>query len=176
MADERSDMFKWALSGEDIIVNYEHILQGEMIKTEIRTEVLPDGSQSQYPVMSWQKVSEPLMNAEGIQSITSTLYSFLNRSVFLSNLSEMKAMQLARNILLVVNRKILLRVKQFNISPENYEEVMSKLETLLIPSLLRAQDEGERKFFAKTTTELRQVLERPPQGQGGGLLPVYQQR
>lgn len=203
MEPGNADFAKWALSGEDIVLSFQHILQGEMIKPEQDLKTLPDGNTYTVPKLVWVKVSRSLLNDEGIQQITSTLYSFLNRSVFLSNLSELRTMGLARRILLSVNKKLLLSTQpykdkngdyiyanieikqpdgtkvvvkqlktQFDMVPEDFEQIIASLEGLLIPSLLRAYQEGERKFFAHTEQTVRQVVSTDKAQQPQGLFGI----
>lgn len=174
-----------------------------MIKPETDLKQLPNGETYSVPKLVWVKVSKPLLNEEGIQQITSILYSFLNRSVFLSNLSELRTMTLARRILLSVNKKLLLSTQpskdagsnyiyvhtstpqpegpnmvskklktMFDMQPEDFEQILSSLEGLLIPSLLRAYQEGERKFFAHTEQTIRQVTSSDRQQQPQGLFGI----
>ena len=156
--DSKAEFAKWALTGEDIVSSYQHILEGEIVEPVIQQELMPDGTTTNVQVNQWTKKGTPLLSDEGIQQLTTTLLGFLNRSVFLSNLTEKRAMGLAQDILLTVNKKLLLSVKDFGLKTENYEQIITQLEGLMIPSLLRAFEEGERKFYAKTTQEIIQRI------------------
>ncbi len=156
--DGKEGMFKWSLSGEDIVIQFQHILQGDQLMATMKTEALPDGTTQQIQMLEWIKKGSPLLNETGIQQISTTLYSFLNRSVFLSNLTETRAMQLARDLLLTVNKKLFLDHLAFGLSDNDYEHIITELEELIIPSLFRPVDEGERRFFTKTSSENRQII------------------
>lgn len=223
-AEGQADFAKWALSGEDIVLSMQHILQGEMIQAKSKVEQTPTGETYAVPQLVWVKVSDSLLNDTGIQQMTSLLYGFLNRSVFLSNLTEQRTMTLAQRILLSANKKLLLstvplkdangqwiykefdvkipevdeqghhikdesgnlkfqvigRIKRlrtlFDMQPEDYEQIISSLEGLLIPSLLRAYQEGERKFFAHTEQTVRQIIGTDKQQQNSGLFGGSAQR
>jgi hypothetical protein len=167
--DERSSLAKWTLSGEDITINIQHILKGEIIVPYERTEKLPDGTVYKVTDVRWQQKAKPMLSQEGIQQITTMLYGFLNRNVFLSNLTEKRAMSLARDILLMANKKLFLDAERFGLTPSNYALIITELESHIIPALLRAFEEGERKFLSKTTTELRQIVGSDKQQQGSNI-------
>lgn len=158
MADDNASLTKWQLSGEDITINIQHILKGEIIVPYDRVETLPDGTNYKITDVKWEAKATPMLSDEGIQQITTMLYGFLNRNVFLSNLTEQRAMGLARDILLMANKKLFLDAEAFKLTPSNYALIITELESHIIPALLRAYEEGERKFISKTNTELRQIV------------------
>ncbi len=162
----KEGMFKWSLSGEDIVIQFQHILQGDQLVATYKTETLPDGTTQQIQILEWDKKGDKLLNDVGIQQISTTIYSFLNRSVFLSNLTEARAMQLARDLLLTVNKKLFLDHEAFGLKESDYEHIITELEELVIPSLFRPVDEGERRFFTKTSSENRQIITTDKSGIG----------
>ena len=164
MDDERTGMFKWALSGEEMITQFQHLCRGEQATSTPVTQTMPDGTKYETVQTKWTKVSDALMNELGIQSVSSTLYSFLNRNVFLTNLSEHRGMNLARDILLAVNEELFLNRKKYDLLSTNFNSVVTKVETLCISAIQRPFEQGEKKFWKGTSQEIIQKLEsnKPP--------------
>ena len=154
--EDNSDM-RWSLQGEDIVLIFEHILKGESLTQVPKEEVLPNGEKDTYMDIAWVKTGEQLLYDTGIQQVSTCIYSFLNRNTYLSNLSEMRSMMLARDTLLAVNKKLFVDAEKMGLKAEDYEHIMTELEDLVIPALLRPLEEGERKFQAKRGQEYKQI-------------------
>ena len=154
---------KYGLSGEDIINYMSHVLNGETLQVTITKERLPTGEVTENPHYDWAKTGVPFLNNKGIQAITVVMYSMLNRNTYLSNMEVQKAMDLSRQLLLSINKKLFLSTcynrNEYDLRPDNYELILSQLTNILVSAILRPVDEGERKFYSKVTQEVRQVID-----------------
>ncbi len=175
-----SDMFKWSLSGEDIVATFQHILRGESLEIIEKTETDATGQPYTKQVAKWSKTneSEALLNSRGEKELTNTLYTFLNRNTYLSNFKESRALKIARDLLLAVNRDLFFYSDDFAMADRSYNFIITQLQTLLLAAIYRPVDEGERKFYKATVQEIRQVLSSTKDGreQSGALFGTPQNR
>lgn len=171
LVDLQNDMFKWALSGEDIINTFEHILKGERLQeVENKTIDKVTGEEIKTYSQEWvlHKGSRALLNESGISKIINSMYTFLNRNMYLANLSEERALKITRDVCLSVNRQLFFGNKLYNLSTDDYGSVVNQLLTLCLSATSRPMNEGERKFFKTTTQEIRQLVSSDKGGGGSG--------
>lgn len=125
--------------------------QNELHQLELDLKnILPDGNGGYIPL------GAPLMNDEGVKYFISIAQNYINQVTVMSELKEKMIMQLCRDAGDVINKALMLGVKQFQI--RNPAFVRDRIETgitsFIYICMMRASEGGEKKFWKGSTQEI----------------------
>ena len=148
---------QWILTSEDILSFLEHDLRGEIYVIN-----------EEKGTASWEKKGMRLINDEGIVCLKSILHSFINKTVFLSTLSEDDIREICGNIELCLNNLFFLKYKEFDIDKAYLDIIKHKIIYIIFMALRHAQNSGMRETLTKTI-QVREMTSSTPQTQKQGL-------
>jgi len=114
----------------------------------------------------WVIKREPLVNEQGVGAILVDLSSKLSHNTTLTNLDKREISILMRAISRRVRLLIVQNYKRYNINTSDFTLLKDLITEPIFFALRRSMDQGERKFWSKTTSEQRSIIERPQQKRG----------
>ncbi len=121
----------WRLSIDEVLEDVELFLKGKRRR--------PDGS--------IESIGDPLMTDEGIYRLRLLLEN-LGKNLFLSNFTKEDINKIMRSIRLTVIKFIARNYDKYQIKREDWDIILTTIETLFFTALKRAYLEGERKSLA----------------------------
>ena len=146
---------RWQLTPEDIIEELENDLKGKTWNSKEEKFV---GSAE----------AEALINEKGIRSIISIVRSKINKITFLSNLDQKDIISITRDVNLTMISLLFSNANNFEIKKENLEIITDQVVHLVYMGLMRALNEGERRFLGKAEKRM-EVFKNESSGQSQGI-------
>lgn len=113
-------------------------------------------------------VGEPLMNDYGVNSVLGQVQSLCNRVCFMSNFDEKIINPVILQFILVMIKDLMVNWHIYEIDYNTRNVVRAKIlqiaQNYAYQSILRAKNEGDKRFLSKTTQEVRYSTsqEKPP--------------
>lgn len=133
-----------------LLVQIEHSLKGEVEDSN----------------GNWTVKRDPLANMKGVGAILLDLSSKLSHNTTLTNLDRREISVLMKAISRRVRLLIVQNYKRYDIKISDFTLLKDLITEPIFFALRRSMDQGERKFWSKTTSEQRTILERPQQKRG----------
>lgn len=146
---------RWQLTPEDIITELENDLRG-MTFDHKEEKFITTGA-------------TPSLNEMGIREIVSIVRSKINKITFLSNLDQEDVTQITLDVNLSLISLLFSKFDDFELKKENIEIILDQVVHLVYMGLMRAYNEGERKFLGKAEKRMEVFKTDPTQNQGRGL-------
>lgn len=146
---------RWQLTPEDIITELENDLRG-MTYNHKEEKFVKTGA-------------IPSLNERGIREIISIVRSKINKITFLSNLDQEDIRQITLDVNLSLISLLFSKFDDFELKKENLEIILDQVIHLVYMGLMRAFNEGERKFLGKSEKRMEVFKTDSSQSQGKGL-------
>ena|GEM_PF-4107675 len=148
------DYTRWAQDSEDMFMNIEAGLRGEVWDAELGKFVE-------------DKNLKPIMSAKGVKFVMDQIRSFATRNTSLSNVSEDRVMGILEDSWLSFNRALFFNSVEFGLNPETYEAVFTLYMNITEFAARRAVDEGEREWVNRMESVHRQIGGEEGEKKGG---------
>lgn len=115
---------------------------------------------------NWVQVTTPLANKDGVGAIILDLSSKLSHNTTLSNLTEREVGVLTQAIAKRIRLLLVQNYKRYEIKISDFTLIKDLITEPTYFALKRSMNQGERKFWSKTVSESRNIVERPQERRG----------
>jgi hypothetical protein len=152
-------IFSSSMSNDELCDAVIHRLRGEDFKPAQEKYKDYTDNWKERTVYRWVKVQDALMAESGISYVSSKLEAYLNKNTYLSNLGDIEqANHYLRLELMEVIAVIAGNSSNYGIKSANdFNSIISMIKHPITAAIKRAQDEGERNFQSKVSTEKQEI-------------------
>lgn len=156
-----AELTRWQLSAEDILLELEHDLRGEVWDEKAQKYV---GKGIAF------------LNEEGIRAVISILRGKINKNMYLTNLTTDDVYAMTYDLALDVIDVIFLKYKTYDIDKANLSLVANQIIHFVYAAFKRALEEGERHFIQSMHKVTEKTVITPPETEKKGLFGLFSRK
>ena len=175
----RNDLVKWQQDLRDELEKLKHKLKGEVWNGEDweqkvmkirRIFVNEETGKKEVKIIEVEK--EPMCNDLFIDFIDLQIEPFLSRNLINSNLKEDHILQILRSTSNDIVDALVEGFDMYDISFNDYDQIMRMIKNVIIPAPFRALNDGERKHQRAISKRIESYSEHPQQQKRKKILGV----
>jgi len=153
--ESMSDFTKWRLDPEEIHDRVKHFLKNERWDSKSG---------------EWVSDGEPLMNANGVNSVLNCLNMCVNKDTILSNLKESRLLFLCGDTQRALGSLIYIRARDFDVKKGSVNYIVKVVMNYIEIALKRCMDGGERDSIDKME-QIQRIYQQKGDKKGFWLFP-----
>lgn len=138
-----SDLMKWQLNPDDILLEIEYDLKGYYY----------DAKEQQWKEPEDGKF-KPQINNDGLRLLLSAVRSHINKVTFMTDFDIDDIMIMCRDLEMDIIKVLVVNLEEFEVDMFNLDLMIDKVLHLVYAGLKKSLDEGERRYHKETKKTL----------------------
>ena len=144
-----ASLTQWQLESNEILLEIENFLSSRIWSAKEEC---------------WLIEGEPILSKEGVRALMFSLRPRIDKTIFLTNLSDEDVKRMALDFRLWLAEFVFLNEVRYNIKKENFDNILYTLDQIYYAGVLkRSYLGGERNAISKSERRIERTIERPAQ-------------